>query len=546
MPKKIVCVLLALLWIALTATACSKDDGGGRNLYYPIDAEPLGLDPQIVGDKPSRIAVTNCLEGLVRIDEEGKPVPGVAKSWDISDDGLVYSFTLRGDARWHMTKTMAKILGEDYETNFDDRITAADFVFALRRALLPATNAPDAPALFAIENAEKVHQGKLPPEKLGITAANDLTLIITLQRANPEFLLTLADAVGMPCSETFFNATKGKYGLDVEYVLCNGPFFLSKWSHDSSLILRKNEEYNGPLAVYPQSVTLTINPDSASRLNKLEQGTYTAAELDAKTAVSAGSMGLTLIERKNMTQSILFNCSDATLRYTGVRLALCGAVEPGELGFDIAGGEMTSCLVPLCCMVGDASFRSVKPQCDGIEPDITKAKRLLEEELNKRGGKQFVFTLLCAAEHENAMRRLLQLWQQAFGIRLIVTIECLDGVELADRVSRGNYQIAMVPVEAAESSAAGFLSRFSSMSASNPAFYSSENYDAIMQKLNTVGTARDLADGCLKAEEHLLQNGVVYPLFTRSRYLAFAENAEGIYLYPAGENTLLSSAKYFD
>ena len=163
MTKKIVCVLLALLWIALTATACSKDDGGGRNLYYPIDAEPLGLDPQIVSDKPSRIAVINCLEGLVRINEEGKPVPGVAKSWDISDDGLVYSFTLRGDARWHLTKTMAKILGEDYETNFDDRITAADFVFALRRALLPATNAPGAPALFAIENAEKVHQGKLPP-----------------------------------------------------------------------------------------------------------------------------------------------------------------------------------------------------------------------------------------------------------------------------------------------------------------------------------------------------------------------------------------------
>ena len=150
---RIASIFLSLALIFLAA-ACGKD-GSGASLNYPIAAQPDCLDPQIAQGAEAKTVVLNCFEGLVRKDAEGKYSPAAAKSWSYDASSLTYTFKLREDARWViMKKAFKPILGDDIDKTFDSRVTAADFVFALRRAVSPATGAPEALSLGVIKNAK--------------------------------------------------------------------------------------------------------------------------------------------------------------------------------------------------------------------------------------------------------------------------------------------------------------------------------------------------------------------------------------------------------
>lgn len=237
--KRAVSIILALA-LLFALTACGND-GSGAALSYPIESQPECLDPQIAQGAEAKTVVLNCFEGLARKDSEGKFSPAAAKSWSYDSASLTYTFKLREDARWViMKKAYKSILGDDIDNTFDSRVTAADFVFALKRAVNPATGAPEAMSLGVIKNAKSIINGKLSPDKLGVSAVGDFELRITLEHATDEaaFLDLLTKAVCMPCNETFFNATKGRYGLDYSTLMCNGPFYLSYWLHDSALTIK--------------------------------------------------------------------------------------------------------------------------------------------------------------------------------------------------------------------------------------------------------------------------------------------------------------------
>lgn len=546
MLRKSVSLILAAILILFTLTSCSKNTGSDKALVYPVDSEPASLDSQIASGKTAKIVVNNCFEGLVRLGANGKLVPGVALYWDISSNGLEYTFHLRSDAKWHLIKTFSEILGEDYLKSFHNSVTAHDFVFAFRRALSPQTNAPDASSLFIIKNAEKVHSGALAANTLGVEAQDEYTLKITLNRSSSDFLNLLISPVCMPCNETFFNATKGQYGLDVEYLLCNGPFYLSKWVHDSSLFIRKNTDYTGNDTVSPSSVTLSINPDTSTRLQKLQQGVYSAAPVtgDSVAALNKDS-GITLTEYSNITWSLCFNCSDSSLSNTNIRLALCKAINRGSLNLNIKKLDKTDYLIPACCTIGQTPFRELAKGGEPVQFDAGKAKELWSKGLNNLGESEISMTLICPQQQENAMRGLLQQWQKAFGLSMDITIEALDNTKLLDKVAKGDYQIALAPVQAETSSASEFLQSFTTGNAGNIFSYRSQTYDQILKQLKSVNNATDEVAGCRHAEAHLLQNGVVYPLFSQSSYFAQAKGVSDIYPYPACENVsfLLGKAK---
>ena len=117
-----------------------------------------------------------------------------------STNGLAYRFTLYNDNKWHINSNHEEIFGEGYEDAIDLRVTAHDFVFGIRRALMPDTKSPGAYRLYMIKNAEKVHKGLLPPEQLGVTAIDDFTLQIELEYASSEFMQVLTEPITAPCN----------------------------------------------------------------------------------------------------------------------------------------------------------------------------------------------------------------------------------------------------------------------------------------------------------------------------------------------------------
>ena len=127
------------------------------------------------------------------------------------------------------------------------------------------------------------------------------------------------------------------------------------------------------------------------------------------------------------------------------------------------------------------------------------------------------------------VRRLIQNWQSALGITLILRLEAVERPALRSRVEKGDYEIAFAPVTASGSSVVDFLSRFTSGASGNLLGYSSEAYNKMISSMNTAG-AEQLPELCKQAETHLIQNGLVYPLYAESSYCAMAKNVSGIAL----------------
>lgn len=523
-------LVLSIAFLLSALAGCSKDTGAGKKLAYPIDGEPVCLDPQIAADDTARLVVGNCFEGLVRVNETGGIVPGAAQRWDVSSDGLIYTFHLRANMRWHIADAdeLEELLGEG--KTLDSTLDAHDFAFGLTRALLPETGIAEAKALYAIENAQQVHRGTASPEQLGIRVVDSNTLEIRLARTDSNFLYALALPLSMPCDEAFFQATAGRYGLERKYLICNGPFYLSQWSHEKSLLLRQNPEYQGETAVSPASVSLSINTDEQSRLERLQEGRYDAAPLtQAQVDTLREGSGITLQEVKNITWALCFNAGSPLLKDVNLRIALCqglnrSALEPAEDLREAAQG-----FVPAFCTIGDKNYRETAGAIGRLAYNADDARSRWENALGSLGQESASLTVLCAQEHAEMLRRMIQNWQSALGITLMLQLETVERPELRTRVESGDYEIAFAPVEAAGSSAVNFLSRFASGANGNLLNYSSEAYNKLIASMNTA-SAEQLPGLCKQAEEHLIQNGLVYPLYAESSFCAMAANVSGITL----------------
>ncbi|HTJ78922.1 MAG TPA: peptide ABC transporter substrate-binding protein [Rariglobus sp.] len=232
----------ALAAVLLTLTGCHKREtpaeAGVRThtLLIGNGAEPRDLDPHVDVAYTDYNILVALFEGLTVIDEAtSKPLPGMAERWDISPDGLVYTFHLRPDALW----------------SDGTPLTAQDFVFSFERILSPQFAAEYANMLFVIKNAEAYNSGKLPDfTQVGVKALDAHTLQLTLERPCSYLLSLAAHQTWMPVpAATILKFGKahdhGTRWTRPENFVCNGPFTLEEWSPDQRLVAKKNPRYHG-------------------------------------------------------------------------------------------------------------------------------------------------------------------------------------------------------------------------------------------------------------------------------------------------------------
>jgi len=500
--------------------ACGKDTGEGKAFAYPIDEAPHRLDPAVADSAEELLIINNCFEGLVRQDAEGSILPGMAKVWEVSPDGLTYIFTLWEDARWHLQRNMdgslrkeiKELLGEQAD-GFDTRVTAQDFVFGITRAMLPETNSPGAGALDCIRS---------------VAAQGDDTLQIILERPDAHFLHTLTQSAAMPCKQSWFEATRGRYGLTAIHLLCNGPFYLYRWD-DTVLRLRKNPGYSGPSEAMPASVSLYVQPDPSARVNSLgAEGGYDAAVVPASYGMElpAGAAGSTL---DNATLAFIFRCDSEPLDDVSLRVALCAALHPDELGIAPFSG-----LLPACVRIGGESLNSLAPPPTPLEHDPERAA----------GAERIDLALLCLPEHELLCRRAVQQWQRQFGIALTVRVESAsDPEEYASRLRKGEYDIAVALLRAQNSFAPQVLEDWAAPG--GPLRYTGEKLDALLRAARAQN-APETARACRAAEEHLMHNGVVYPIAPQASLLVIRAGNEGFAMSPAGDMIFFGNMKKFE
>lgn len=538
MPKKILSLFLALV-AAISLCAC----GGSSEdiLILPIESDPICLDPQVADSKEAKLMIANCFEGLVRLDKDYKIIPGVAESWEISKDGLTYTFKLRKDTHWKLLNSFEDVLPEGYKDTYRTQVIAADFVYGISRALDPATQAGDAEKLFSIKNASAVNSGKQPTSALGISAQDDSTLVITLERADPDFLRILTLPVAMPCHEEFFKATHAKYCLDLKYTFCNGPFYLSRWAEDNTLSMYKNDEYKGNVKVNPDELYFYVNTEEASVVKKIRQRTYDCAFLSeaAKNELSDNDK-LSNYSTENMIYGLCFNCSDSVLSDEDMRRALAMVTKTSELTAN-SDNAFTKGIVPDCVRYGENSYREAAGNVSGIAYNEQQALTLWKKGLKKLDITTAEVIITCAEENAPLMQQTIQNWQRVFSTSILAKVEVKTAEQISTMIYNTSYQVLYHKITTDSSTVTDTLKKFTSDSSSNIFGFADKNYDKTVNSIITTYSGAAKLNGCVNAEKYILDKAVFLPMLGGSSYAVVNKGVDGLYFAPAFESVCMIS-----
>jgi oligopeptide transport system substrate-binding protein len=218
--------------------------------------DPASLDPhRITGDWENRV-VGDYIEGLMTEDAGANAIHGQAESHTVSDDGLVYTFTLRDDAVW----------------SDGTPVTAHDFEFALNRIMDPATAAEYAYLQYPIKNAEAINGGAEDLE-LGVKAIDDKTLEITLENPTPYFLDALTHYTAYPVPKHLVEEL-GDDWTSMENIVANGPYKPVEWVPGSYVHSVKNDSYYGADDIQIDEVYYYVLEDQAAALNRYRAGEF--------------------------------------------------------------------------------------------------------------------------------------------------------------------------------------------------------------------------------------------------------------------------------
>ena len=275
--KKIIALLLCLAMV-FTMAACGGKGGSGEKAAdfvatACIASEPETIDPSLISSVDGSTYVNHMFENLMKYvptdekaDESGNVMMtkvdlGQAESYEKSEDGLTYTFKIRSDAKW----------------SDGEPVKAQDWVYSWQRLVNPDTASEYGYFLDGIVvNAADIQAGEKKPEELGVKAIDDSTLEVKLEHDTPYFLELCAFASLMPLRQDVVES--GDDWATPEKIVCNGPYKLSEWTHDSVIKMVPNEEYYDAENLGPKEIDWYLSADETAILSAYQSGEWAFIE----------------------------------------------------------------------------------------------------------------------------------------------------------------------------------------------------------------------------------------------------------------------------
>ena len=497
--------LLAVSAFALASPALAASPQPGEKLaedqtftYADLD-EFTSLDPQIVEDVSGSDVIRDLFEGLFNQDAKGNLVPGVATSYDVSDDKLTYTFHLRDNAKWSDGKP----------------VTAGDFVYAWRRLADPETASPyqwfiD---IMSLKNGSEVQKGDLPPEELGVKAIDDTTLEVTLSQPIPYFVLTTTHASTFPTPKWVID----KYGADwtkPENIVSNGAYVLTEHVPNERSVRERNPMYWDNEHTIIEKVTDLIINDENIALQR-----FLAGELD-RAPVPTGQYPTLKAQYPDAALSFprlcsyyyMFNLRDdapAWEKDERVRKALSYAIDRDVIVNKILqGGQF-----PAYTFTPGATAGFEVPSVDYAEMTQDERNAAAKEMMAAAGfgpDHPLDVTLLynTSEGHKKIAIAVSQMWKQTLGVN--VTLENQEWKTFLQARSNGDFEVARGGWCGDYNEASTFLDLITTNSGYNDSKYSNAEVDQLMADAKT---ADDPQPNYTRVEEIIAEDMPIIPIY---------------------------------
>jgi len=489
------------LGLLLAFGACSRHEPTA-DVTILNGAEPESLDPAIITGQPDSRVVMGLFEGLTRSDAKtGRPVPGLAERWEISPDGIVYTFHLRTNLVW----------------STGEPIRADDVVYSWIRALRPETASDYAGQLYYVKNGRQFNEGKIKDASLvGVHAPDPFTLRVELEHPTAFFL----DLCAFQTLNVVPRQTIEKYGdrwLMARPLPSSGPFELVYWRLNDKIRLKKNPRYWD--AANTQSAILDILPVGAANA---AINLYLHGQADIvwdKELVPVELLDV-LLKRPDFhtfnylgTYFVRFNVTKKPFDDPRVRRALTLAVDRERIVKKITRGGET----PALHLVPDGTANYLPPGGEGYNPAL--AQKLLAEAGYPGGTNfpRFEYTFNAAAgggakTHENIAVELQQMWRDTLGIQM--DLRQMEFNVYLGAMDRLDFSLARSSWIGDYNDPQTFLGMFVTGDGNNRTGWSNPDYDRLIAAANREPDLVKRARIFQQAETLLVQTDApIIPLF---------------------------------
>ncbi len=256
--KKLLIILIAMFMLfgcGSKSEESGSDVASSSEVTIQVPADIMSMDPQLATDGQSFTAQNLCFAGLLQLDADGNPVPDMAEDYTVSDDGCVYTFTLR-DSYW----------------SNGDKVTANDYVYAWKRLVSPELVSD---YNWILETANVVGAGCYDPDSgltvddLGVKALDEKTLEVTLTQPTGFFTQIVTFPSTFPLNEKFYESVGDQYALKLENILFCGPYKMTSWDASYGYTFELNDsyyDYENYKAKYAEKLNFRIVSDTQSAL----------------------------------------------------------------------------------------------------------------------------------------------------------------------------------------------------------------------------------------------------------------------------------------
>lgn len=478
------------------------------------DTDPSTLDHHRTQTVSEGRILKDLYDGLVIQNAKGEAVPGTAESWTISEDGLVYTFKLRSDAKW----------------SNGDPVTAHDFDFAFHRIMDPATAAGYASMLFPIKNAEEVAGGKLPVTDLGVKALDDLTLEITLKAPTPYFLELLTHQTGLPLHKASVEANGDKFTTPGTLVT-NGAYKLVSFQPNDKIVMAKNEHYYDAANVKIDTINWIPFEDRASCMRRFEAG-----EVQICSDVAAEQMDYV---KANLADELRIapylgiyylpvkGAPDSKLKDARVRKAISLVIDREFLADQV----WRSTMLPGYSWVppGIVNYVENPPMADFKDMDMLDredaAKKLLEEAGVKEGELTVELRYNTSENNKNTMAAVAD---NLANIGIKGELNEVEGASYFNYMREdGPFDIARAGWIGDYNDPQNFLMLLESGVSFNYARWSNADYDALMQKAAATVDLGERAKALAEAETIMLAETPAIPILYYSSRALVSKKVNG-------------------
>lgn len=523
--RKICAVALTLTLGMSVFVGCGNKDSAdsGRKLIYNLGEDPETLDPTLNTSSGAGSIIDNAFEGLMRLDENEKAIPGVAEKMEVSDDQLVYTFTLRKDAKW----------------SDGEAVTAKDFEYSWVRALTKDTAAEYNYQLFYIKNGEKFYNGEASREDLGIEVVDDHTLKVTLEAPTAYFPELTAFTTYFPEREDIVTANPEGWATEPETYVSNGPFKLVQWDMKDQLIFEKNDKYWNAKEIKLPGIVWKLVTDQNTAYASLKSGDFDMVDTVPPAEIENGkNEGLVTIYPNLATYMLVLNVGKQdglsedvkkVLSNEKVRKALNLVIDRKAIVENVtkSGQVPAYSFVPKGILNEKGEDFASKKYYDAETPNIEEAKKLLAEAgyPEGKGLPTLEFMYNTEGDHKLIAQAIQQDWAK---IGVNVELANQEWKVFLNSRQQGQYQIARHGWSGDYVDPMTFLDLWVTGGGNNDAGYSNAEYDKLVADAKKEADPAKRWELMRKAEDIIMEEMPIIPLYYYTKVKGAKPEVKGV------------------